>query len=208
MKKFRSFKPLRPVAIAALCVCLLVGSAFAADAATDGAITRTLTSVFGDQIFSIEILPSESEDDVVVTLCNVELTDLPDNAVSVIAIGETAGVYLTSDGRVMLREAGKDDVDVTDVWANGGSFSIGGKQLTVETVTDSNGNIAYCCDVEDADSEDDFLSSGILFDPDSFDLNVLPGFSTEIAVEGDSFMTEDGEVVKSSVYTFTEVPED
>lgn len=206
MKKFRSFKPLRSVAIAALCVCLLVGSAFAADAATDGAITRTLTSVFGGQIIHMETLPTD--EDVVVTLCDIELTDIPEDAVSVIALGEDAGVYLTADGKIMLRENGKDDVDVTNDWANGGTFNIGEKQVVVETITDSNGNTAYSCTVEGAESEDDIFSSGILFNPESFDLNALPGFNEAITVDGGSVMTADGEVQKSDVYTFTEYPED
>lgn len=203
MKESKRVMHLRPVAIAAMCACLLLGSAFAANAATDGAVIRTLRTVFGWQSVEITMLPTD--EDVALTLATLDITDVPDNAVAVVTLGENAGAYLTDDGRVMLRETGEDDVDVTDSWVNGGSFTVGGKQVVVEPIADSSGNVAYNCMVEGASSEEDLLSSGVLFDPGRFDLNALPGFED---VTVDSSMTAEGEVQGATAYTFTEGAED
>lgn len=203
MKESKRVMKLRPVAIAAMCACLLLGSAFAANAATDGAVIRTLRTVFGGQ--SIEITTLPTDEDVTVTLATLDITDVPDNAVAVVTLGENAGAFLTDDGRVMLREAGKDDVDVTDSWANGGSFTVGGKQIAVKAITDSNGNVAYECEGVGDTSADEWLYPSFLFDPDNFDLNALPGFE-DVTIGSD--VTVEGEVQGATAYTFTEVAED
>lgn len=203
MKESKRVMHLRPVAIAAMCACLLLGSAFAANAATDGGVIRTLRTVFGWQRVEITMLPTD--EDVSVTLATLDITDVPDNAVAVVTLGENAGAFLTDDGRVMLREAGKDDVDVTDSWAEGGSFTVGGKQVVVKTITDSNGNVAYECEGIGDASADEWLYPSFLFDPDSFDLNALPGFE-DVTIGSD--MTVEGEVQGATVYTFTEGAED
>lgn len=205
MSEHKHLKSLRPMIAAAICLAVMVCSAFAADAATGGAFFRSIQTVFGVQEVRQEVFQTSDFDATVWT----ELTtgeDLPEDAVSSVNLGRNAGAYLTEDGRVMLREKGGEDRDVTEEWAKGGTVAAGGEEFTVEVFTDGAGNVLYQCSItgeQEADVDKVFLSGGMLFDPDKFDLNDLPMFeeSVDFVEYGEADVSENRE--KPGVYAFT-----
>lgn len=197
MYEKKRMHPLRPIAAAAVCLAVMVCSAFAADAATGGAFFRSIRTVFGMQTIRQEVVHADGVTAAVFTQIDGEY-GLPDGAVSSVNLGEKAGAYLTEDGRVMLREEGKEDQDVTEAWAQGGTFSIGGEDFTVETFADSSGNRLYKISVLrnlETDVDQAFLYGGLLFDADRYDWSVLPGLEM-----GDIETGGEGEI---QTYTFT-----
>ncbi len=189
--------PLRPIAAAAVCLAVMACSAFAADAATGGAFFQSIRTVFGIQTIRQEIVHTDGVTAAVFTQIDGEY-DLPDGAVSSVNLGEKAGAYLTEDGRVMLREEGYEDRDVTEAWSQGGTFTIGGEDFTVETFADGGGNRLYKISALrnlGTDVDQAFLHGGLLFDTDRYDCSALPGLEM-----GD---IETGGEGKIQTYTFT-----
>ncbi len=195
MNETKRFHPLRPVAAVAACLTLMVCTAFAADAATGGAFFQSIRTVFGTQEVKQEIIGSDNGDTEVTVWTEVSSgQDLPENAVASVNLGEEAGAYLTKDGRVMLREKGQEDQDVTEAWNQGGTFTAGGQTFSVEVLTDGEGNKLYECSgnrEQGTDVGKVFLNGGLLFDPDRFDLSSIPGIAFGEAVD---FADHDGKV--------------
>lgn len=177
MKERKKFNPLRPIAAVAVCACLLVGSAFAADAATGGEFFKRIQTVFGEQ--EIHTVTVDNGGIVGVSYSWSEFSgdlDLPEGAAGWVALGTEAGAYLTQEGRVMLREAGADERDVTEEWAQGGTFTAGDVTFTVEAMSDESGNMAYHCVVDRTQIDWDeaaLIGGGLLFDPDRCDLTEI-----------------------------------
>lgn len=206
MNETRRFHPLRPVIAAAACLTLMVCTAFAADAATGGAFFQSIRTVFGTQEVKQEVFHTNDFEMTAWT----EISggeDLPENAVAAINLGENAGAYLTEDGRVMLREKDREDQDVTEAWDQGGTFTAGGQSFTVEVLTDGEGNKLYECS-GDREQETDvgkvFLNGGLLFDPDRFDMECLPGIDFgEMGDYSDYDVVDMTGSEESKVYSFT-----
>ena len=206
MNETRRFHPLRSVIAAAACLTLMVCTAFAADAATGGAFFQSIRTVFGTQEVKQEVFHTNDFEMTAWT----EISggqDLPENAVASVNLGEEAGAYLTEDGRVMLREKGQEDQDVTEAWNQGGTFTAGGQTFTVEVLTDGEGNKLYECS-GDREQETDvgkvFLNGGLLFDPDRFDMECLPGIDFgEMGDYSDYDVVDMTGSEESKVYSFT-----
>lgn len=195
MNEHKHFHPLRPVTAAAACLAVMVCTAFAADAATGGAFFQSIRTVFGAQEIKQEIIGGGNGGMVVTAWTEVSGgQDLPKNAVASVNLSEEAGAYLTREGRVMLREKGQEDQDVTEAWDQGGTFTAGGQTFTVEVLTDGEGNKLYECSGDREQGTDVgkvFLNGGLLFDPDRFDLTSIPGIAFE---EATGFADHDGKV--------------
>ena len=183
MNETKRFHPLRPVAAVAACLTLMVCTAFAADAATGGAFFQSIRTVFGTQEVKQEIIGSDNGDTEVTVWTEISSgQDLPENAVASVNLGEEAGAYLTEDGRVMLREKGQEDRDVTEDWDQGGTVTVGGQEFTVEVLTDRAGNKLYKCSGNrgsGTNAEEVFLNGGLLFNPGQFELTSVPGIQFE-----------------------------
>lgn len=131
MNQKKTVRKFRPALAAALCVCVIVGGALTANAATGGAFFKSITLAFGagegDQHFT-ESFGGNGE-----SIPAPAAVDFPENAAEQYVFAEGIGAYVTADGAVFLLQNGQE-TDITAQLSENGryTFSFDGPNGTAD----------------------------------------------------------------------------